>query len=182
MLHTCAVGKGNLLLNIGPRGDGSIPEQSGSCQGQGRSPHAAPAASRLSESQACASHLLQYRDYREFLSLLREKSVEGVRFVFIAPSPGFYPDQEQSARRRSLAGRWAARFGEEKHLLNFIKVLVQMAAEENIDVIDAYNAMLQCENRRELFISNDGIHMTLKGHFMVSGLVADYLQKLGIES
>ena len=28
MLHTCAVGRGNLLLNIGPRGDGSIPEAS----------------------------------------------------------------------------------------------------------------------------------------------------------
>lgn len=28
MLHTCARGRGNLLLNIGPRGDGSIPEES----------------------------------------------------------------------------------------------------------------------------------------------------------
>lgn len=28
MLLTCAIGKGNLLLNIGPRGDGSIPEAS----------------------------------------------------------------------------------------------------------------------------------------------------------
>jgi len=28
MLLTCAVGRGNLLLNIGPRGDGSIPERS----------------------------------------------------------------------------------------------------------------------------------------------------------
>ena len=28
MLHTCAVGRGNLLLNIGPCGDGSIPEES----------------------------------------------------------------------------------------------------------------------------------------------------------
>ena len=28
MLMTCSVGKGNLLLNIGPRGDGSIPEKS----------------------------------------------------------------------------------------------------------------------------------------------------------
>lgn len=28
MLLTCANGKGNLLLNIGPRGDGSIPEPS----------------------------------------------------------------------------------------------------------------------------------------------------------
>ena len=66
----------------------------------------------------------QYRDYKEFLTLLREKSVEGVRFVFIAPSPGFYPDQEQSARRRSLAGRWAARFGEEKHLL--LSIMISM--------------------------------------------------------
>lgn len=28
MLHTCGLGKGNLLLNIGPRGDGSIPQES----------------------------------------------------------------------------------------------------------------------------------------------------------
>ena len=28
MLRTCAVSKGNLLLNIGPRGDGSVPEES----------------------------------------------------------------------------------------------------------------------------------------------------------
>jgi alpha-L-fucosidase len=28
MLHKVAIGKGNLLLNIGPRGDGSIPEES----------------------------------------------------------------------------------------------------------------------------------------------------------
>ena len=28
MLLSCAVGRGNLLLNIGPRGDGSIPERS----------------------------------------------------------------------------------------------------------------------------------------------------------
>lgn len=28
MLATCAQGKGNLLLNIGPRGDGSVPEES----------------------------------------------------------------------------------------------------------------------------------------------------------
>lgn len=28
MLHICAVGRGNLLLNLGPRGDGSIPDAS----------------------------------------------------------------------------------------------------------------------------------------------------------
>jgi len=101
--------------------------------------------------------------------------VSGVRFVFILPAPGFYPDQEQSARRRVLAGKPAARFNEEKHLLNFMAVLRRIAAEEGTGIADAYHAMLQHEDRRELFISNDGIHMTLKGHCFLAEFLLDYL-------
>ena len=118
---------------------------------------------------------LQYKQYKEFLACLRGKCQPGVRFVFILHTPGFYPDQEQSARRRALAGKPSSRFNEEKHVLNYIKVLRQIAEEESIGIVDAYNGMLQYENRRELFISNDGIHMTLKGHCVLAELLLKYL-------
>ena len=118
---------------------------------------------------------LQYKQYKEFLACLRAKCQPGVRFVFILHTPGFYQDQEQSARRRVLAGKSAARFNEEKHILNYNKVLRQVAEEEGAGIVDAYSPMLQYENRRELFISNDGIHMTLKGHCFMAELLLKHL-------
>ena len=125
---------------------------------------------------------LQYRLYKEFLARLRAKSQPGVRFVFILHTPGYYPDQEQSARRRSLTGKMAARFNEEKHILNYIKVLHRVAKEEGAGIVDAYGAMLRYENRRELFISNDGIHMTLKGHCFMAELLLNYLHENSFKS
>ena len=125
---------------------------------------------------------LQYKQYKEFLACLRAKSQPNVKFVFILHTPGYYPDQEQSARRRASAGKWAARFGEEKHVLNYIKVLRQIAEEEGAGIVDAYNGMLQYENLRELFISNDGIHMTLKGHRVLAELMLKYLHSDAFKS
>lgn len=118
----------------------------------------------------------QYKAYKELLNLLRKKCAPNVKFMFILHSPGYYPDQKQAARRRVQAGKSAARFNETCHVLKYIEVLKKIAQEENIDLIDAYSAMSACPDLRELYISNDGIHMTLKGHRFLAGLVVDHLK------
>lgn len=111
--------------------------------------------------------------YHRMINYLRTQTQ--ARLVFIGAPSSYYPYQEEISSKKLCEGTPHNRFGEDRHIVNFNRVLKELAKEQHVDYLDFYKLTKNDSDKRELFLADDGIHLSLKGHALLAKTVLDYL-------
>ncbi len=105
------------------------------------------------------------------IAFLREKT--NARVVIIGPAQGYFPFQSERAADLRAGGITHSLFGIRKHTERFNAVAKALAGEK--DFINFYRISADAPDPRELYVPNDGIHLSGKGHRLLAGAILSFL-------
>ena len=118
---------------------------------------------------------LEHELLQGILEQLRRHAPEaGV--TFIASPPGFFPYQEERNRRLREIGAQHSLFNMPEHVLAYNRVMRKFAAGNGCTYLDFHRECARHPDPKSLFIPDDGVHMTLKGHLTLAAFLLRYLE------
>ena len=108
------------------------------------------------------------------LEQLREHAPKA-EITFIASPPGFFPYQEERNRRLREIGVQHSLFNMPEHVLRYNRIMRDFAAANGCAYLDFHRECARHPDLKSLFIPDDGVHMTLKGHEFLAAFLLRHL-------
>ena len=110
----------------------------------------------------------------EVLSILRKNAPEA-KIVLTTIPASFLPWQKSLTEPQAKAGTQHSFFGLPEHTGRYNKTLRDFAKKENIPVIELASAMAEHPDRMQLYVPDDGVHFSLKGHQFYAKILLEFL-------
>jgi lysophospholipase L1-like esterase len=97
--------------------------------------------------------------------------------TIISAAPGFHPYQQERTGRLKVQSIQHMLFGIPEHVKNFNRISRDFAERKGWNYLDFHRACVASGDLKQLFIPDDGVHMTLAGHQLLAALLLEHLQK-----
>ena len=97
--------------------------------------------------------------------------------TIISAAPGFHPYQLERNGRLKEEKIQHMLFGIPEHVKNFNRISREFADRKGWNYLDFHRACAASGDLKQLFIPDDGVHMTLAGHQLLAALLLEQLQK-----
>lgn len=99
------------------------------------------------------------------------------KVTIISAAPGFHPYQQERTGRLKVQSIQHMLFGIPEHVKNFNRISRDFAERKGWNYLDFHRACVASGDLKQLFIPDDGVHMTLAGHQLLAALLLEHLQK-----
>ncbi len=103
---------------------------------------------------------------REIIQIIRSRTQAQITLIAAASSYSPYQEEKAAAMRRD--GTSHNQFGIDEHIRAFNQINQKLASELGLDYLDVYNATANHPDKRQLFIPDDGVHLSLTGHACIA--------------
>ena len=118
----------------------------------------------------------QYKTYKKMLTFFNDNT--DAKIVFISCPSFYFPIQKKRTEKMRKLNKNHNLFGMDEHIVNFNNTLKKLAAEEGIDYIDIYEITKNDPEKVKLFVSGDGIHLSMLGQQLVANAILNYLKRI----
>ncbi len=120
--------------------------------------------------------------YRRLVDILRAKGIR--RIILLSPASSNYELCAANAEKRLAAikagkikkAKAASRFGEPRHMEEFMAAVQGVAKDKGCEFLDVYTAMKALPDKASLLNPHDGVHLSAKGHAYMAERTYEYLK------
>ena len=109
----------------------------------------------------------------KIITFLKKKT--GAEIVLITSPYSYLPYQKALVLPLKKQNMHHSLFGLPEFHDRFNARVRQIADKHGLDVIDFASAVQKHSDPQQLYVPDDGVHLSLKGHQMLAGLILDYL-------
>ena len=117
----------------------------------------------------------------EVLDILAKKA-PGAKIVLTSIPASYLPWQKSLTEPQRDAKVQHSLFGLPEHTESYNDVLRSVAKKRNIPVIELGPAMAAHPDRMPLYVPDDGVHLSLKGHQFYAKILLDFLAEMSAEN